>query len=282
MRNRLPFAAAALLAATPALAQLNLPRPSPRASVMQVIGTTEVTITYGRPAVKGRVVWGDLVPYDKVWRAGANESTTFQVSADVEIDGRKLPAGTYSLHMIPGRAEWTVIFNKNAKLWGSYDYKPEDDVLRVKVRPQPAEMQERLTYAITPVSTEAAVVTMGWEKLRVSVTVKTDANAKAVAAIKEAMGKVKPDDWRTPYDAAVWAWDNKYALPDAALWADQSVRVQENFWNLRIKALIVAELGKTADARSAGEKALASVAVMPRKPPADVIEEFKATVAGWK
>lgn len=282
MSPRISFAAATLLIAAPALAQLNLPRPSPKASVMQVIGTTEVTITYSRPAVKGRVIWGELVPYDKVWRAGANESTTFQVSADVEVDGRKLQAGTYSLHMIPGRMEWTVIVNKNAKLWGSYDYRPEDDVLRVKARPQPAEMHERLTYAITPLSSEAAAVTMAWEKLKVSFVVKTDANAKAVAAIREAMGTVKPDDWRTPYDAAVWAWDNKYALPDAALWAEQSVRVQENFWNLRMKALIAAELGKTADARSAGEKALTSVATMPRKPPADVIDEFRTTVAGWK
>ncbi len=282
MRNRIPLAAAALLAATPALAQLDLPRPSPKASVMQVVGTTEVTITYSRPAVKGRVIWGGLVPYDKVWRAGANESTTFQVSADVEIDGQKLPAGIYSLHMIPGKTEWTVIFNRNAKLWGSFDYKVEDDALRVKVRPQPAEMHERLTYAITPVSSESAAVTMGWEKLKVSFTVKTDANAKAVASIREAIGKVMPDDWRTPYDAAVWAWDNKYALADAAGWVDQSVRVQENFWNLRMKALIAAELGKKADAKSAGEKALASVATMSRKPPADVVDEFKATVAGWK
>ncbi len=282
MSPRIPLAAAALLIAAPVLAQLNLPRPSPKASVTQVIGMTEVTITYSRPAVKGRVIWGELVPYDKVWRAGANESTTFQVSTDVEVDGRKLPAGTYSLHMIPGRTEWTVIFNKNAKLWGSYDYRPEEDVLRVKARPQQAEMQERLTYAITPLSSEAATVTLAWERLKVSVVVKTDANAKAVAAIKEAMGKVKPDDWRTPYDAAVWAWDNKYALPDAAVWAEQSVRAQENFWNLRIKALIVAELGRAADAKSAGEKALGSVAAMPRKPPADVVEEFRATVAGWK
>ncbi|MFI5181015.1 MAG: DUF2911 domain-containing protein [Thermoanaerobaculia bacterium] len=281
MRYRIPLVAA-LLAATPALAQLNLPRPSPKASVMQVVGTTEVTITYSRPAVKGRVIWGDLVPYDKVWRAGANESTTFQISSDVEIEGRKLPAGIYSLQMIPGKAEWTVIFNRNAKLWGAYDYRIEDDVLRVKVRAQSAEMHERLTFAITPISSEAATVTIGWEKLRVSFTVKTDANAKAVAAIQEAVGKVKPDDWRTPYDAAVWAWDNKYALSDAAGWADQSVKVQGNFWNFRMKALLAAELGKTADAKSAGEKALASVATMPRKPPADVIDEFRKTVAGWK
>lgn len=281
MRTRIPLAAA-LLAATPTLAQLNLPRPSPKASVMQVVGTTEVTVTYSRPAVKGRVIWGDLVPYDKVWRAGANESTTFQVSSDVEVEGRKLRAGLYSLHMIPGRSEWTVIFNKNAKLWGSYDYKAEDDVLRVKVKPLSAEMHERLTYILTPVSSEAATVTMGWEKLKVSFTVKTDANEKALAAIREAVEKVKPDDWRTPYDAAVWAWDNKYALPDAAGWAEMSVRVQENFWNLRMKALITAELGKTADAKSAGEKAIASVSTMPRKPPADVIEEFRKTIAGWK
>ncbi len=274
--------AAALVVAAPARAQLNLPRPSPKASVMQVVGMTDVTITYGRPALKGRVIWGDLVPYDKVWRAGANESTTFQVSTDVEIEDQKLPAGIYSLHMIPGRSEWTVIFNGNAKLWGSYDYRAEEDVLRVRVKPRAAEMTERLTYAITPVSSEAAVVTMAWERVRIAFSLKTGANARAVAAIREAMGKVKGDDWRTPYDAAVWAWDNRYALPDAAGWADRSVAIQENFWNLRIKALISAELGKAAEARSAGDKAIAAVAAMPRKPPAEVVEEFRKTVAGWR
>ena len=282
MRNRaLLIAAAVVLSAPPAVSQLNLPRPSPKASVTQVLGTTEVVITYSRPAAKGRVIWGDLVPYDKVWRTGANEATTFQVSADVLVEGQKLPAGLYSLQTIPGKAEWAVIFNRNAKLWGAYDYRPEDDVLRVKVKPRPAETHEWLTFAVTPTSSESGLVTMEWETLKVSFAVKTDANARALAGIREAMAKLKADDWRTPYDAAAWAYDNKVALEDAAGWVDQSIRAQENFWNLRMKALIAAESGRSSDAKAAGEKALAAVAGMARKPPADVIDDLRKVMKGW-
>ena len=159
--------------AAPASAQPAGPRPSPKASVMQTIGTVEVTITYSRPAVKGRMIWGELVPYDKVWRAGANEATTFAVGQDVTVDGQKLPAGTYSLHAIPGKAEWTVIFNKDAKQWGSYSYDAAKDALRILVKPEAGEMKEWLTFSITPVAPDSGKVTLAWEKLRVSFTVKT-------------------------------------------------------------------------------------------------------------
>jgi hypothetical protein len=165
--------ALALAAAAPAPAQPKGPRPSPKASVMQAVGTAEVTITYSRPGVKGRVIWGGLVPWDKVWRAGANEATTFAVTQDVTIDGQKLPAGTYSLHAIPGKAEWTVIFNKDAKQWGSFNYKEADDALRIKVKPETGEMTEWLTYSITPAGPYAATVALAWEKLRVPFTVRT-------------------------------------------------------------------------------------------------------------
>ena len=126
-----------LLAPAAAHAQqaLKLPRPSPKATVVQTVGLTDVTITYSRPGVKGRTIWGDLVPYDKVWRTGANEATTFQVSQDVKINGQALPAGTYSLHTIPGKTQWTVIFNKTADQWGSYDYDQTKDALRIQVTP---------------------------------------------------------------------------------------------------------------------------------------------------
>jgi hypothetical protein len=173
--------AIAASADSPASAQPNAPRPSPKASVMQTIGTAEVMITYSRPAAKGRVIWGDLVPWDKIWRAGANEATTFAVSQDVTIDGQKLGAGTYSLHAIPAKAEWTVIFNKDAKQWGSYNYKEADDALRIKVKPEAGEMKEWLTFSITPVAPDAAKVTLAWEKLRVSFTVRTAEAPKAPA-----------------------------------------------------------------------------------------------------
>src|SRR5437899_746922 len=119
-----------LLSSLPLAAQLRTPRPSPKASVMQTVGLTDVTIVYSRPGVKGREIWGALVPYDKVWRTGANEATTFAVSDDVMINGQPLPKGTYSLHTIPGKDEWTIIFNKDAGQWGSFSYDEAKDALR--------------------------------------------------------------------------------------------------------------------------------------------------------
>jgi hypothetical protein len=118
-----------------AQAELKLPRPSPKATVTQTIGYTDVTVAYSRPGVKARVIWGSLVPYDKPWRTGANEATTFTCSEEITFEGKKLPAGTYSLFTIPGHKMWTVVLNKEKDLWGAYEYKPEQDILRAEVQP---------------------------------------------------------------------------------------------------------------------------------------------------
>jgi hypothetical protein len=142
-------------------------RVSPKAEVMQVVGFTEVQINYSRPGVKGRKVWGELVPYNKVWRAGANEATTIRFSTNVEIEGKKLPAGTYSLFTIPNKDEWTLIFNKTAEQWGAFEYNESEDALRVNVKPEMGESQEWLAYTITKASDKSAVVKLEWEKLKV-------------------------------------------------------------------------------------------------------------------
>ncbi|HSM52087.1 MAG TPA: DUF2911 domain-containing protein, partial [Thermoanaerobaculia bacterium] len=134
----LALALVALGGASAALAQLELPRASPKATVMQQVGLTDVTIAYARPGVKGRTIWGDLVPYGQVWRTGANEATTITFSTDVKVAGTAVPAGTYGLFTLPGEKEWTVILNKAAKQWGAYEYKPEEDLLRIPVQPQEA------------------------------------------------------------------------------------------------------------------------------------------------
>src|SRR6516225_5654533 len=123
---------------------LKLPRQSQRATVSQRIGVTDITITYHRPLANGRQVWGKLVPYGQVWRAGANENTTITFTDPVQIEGQALDKGTYGLHMIPGENEWTVIFSKDAHDWGSFSYKQDDDALRVKVKPQAAELHDAL------------------------------------------------------------------------------------------------------------------------------------------
>ena len=146
-------------------------RPSPLLEAKATVGDLHIDIDYGSPAVKGRKVWGGLVPYGEVWRTGANEATTFEVNKDVEIEGQKLSAGKYSLFTIPGEKEWTLIFNKEASQWGAYNYKVEEDALRVTLKPEKVkEMSERLTFKINE---KTGKVTLYWENIAVPFMVKT-------------------------------------------------------------------------------------------------------------
>lgn len=141
---------------------------SPRDSVKGMASGATISINYGSPSVKGRKIWGDLVPYSKVWRAGANEATTFTTDKDIMVEGKKLAAGTYALFVIPTEKQWTIIFNKTARQWGAYDYKEKDDALRVTVSPKKsAAMNERLAYRINDEG-----FSLLWENLEVPVTIK--------------------------------------------------------------------------------------------------------------
>jgi len=149
-------------------ASYTVPRANPRAFVMQAVGDGEVAIAYGRPAVNGRAVWGSLVPNGRVWRAGANEATTFTCSRQISIDGHALPAGPYAFFVIPGGAGWTLIFNRVARQVGAFDYNPSFDALRVAVKPADAPHEEHLRYAIQPVGVDGALVTLSWGKRAVN------------------------------------------------------------------------------------------------------------------
>ncbi len=157
-------------------------RVSPTASVSQTIGFTDVTINYSRPGVKGRKIWGGLVPYDKVWRAGANEATKITFSKEVWINGNKLLAGSYAFFTIPTQNEWTLIFNKVADTWGafSYDKNKAQDALKIKVKPVKHDFQEWLEYNFSNMDVQkagmknSANVNLDWEKLRVSFKVETE------------------------------------------------------------------------------------------------------------
>lgn len=146
-------------------------RISPKAEVMQTIGFTDVRIVYSRPGVKGRTIWGKLVPYDAVWRAGANEATKITFSTDVTIEGKKLKKGSYSFFTIPGKKEWTIIFNKVADQWGAFEYNESEDALRIKVKTEKGNWQEWLAYTITKTSDNLAVIRLEWEKIKVPIKV---------------------------------------------------------------------------------------------------------------
>jgi hypothetical protein len=162
------------------LAQRNQVRASLKGSVMQVLGVdTEITITYSRPGVKGRKIWGELVPYgmapgnkysnDKPypWRAGANENTTIEFNKDIKIEGHALPAGKYGIHMIPSEKDWTIIFSKNNSAWGSFQYNQEEDALRITVTPVKAPHQEWLIFGFDDLAGNSATAYLHWEELKV-------------------------------------------------------------------------------------------------------------------
>lgn len=163
-----------------ALSQQSKVRASLKASATQTLGTDgKITIEYGRPGVKGRKIWGELVPYGLApgnkysenkpypWRAGANENTTFESNKDLLVEGKPLPAGKYGIHMIPGEKEWTIIFSKNNSAWGSYTYKQEEDALRVTVTPVKAPQQEWLTFGFDDLAGTSATAYLHWEELKV-------------------------------------------------------------------------------------------------------------------
>lgn len=255
--------------------QVRAPRPSPKASLMQSIGTTDVTINYSRPGVKGRTIWGGLVPYGQVWRTGANEATTIQFSEDVKINGQALKKGTYSLHTIPGESEWTFIFNSVADQWGSYSYDQAKDVLRVTAKPEKASFAEWMGFEVASMTTDDATIALRWENVSVPFTVNTDSTAKTLTAYKNAM---KPS-WSLPYQAANFAFENK-AASDAEInaWLDQSLAIQQTIGNLWLKARLQNRAGNVAEAKKTAELA-ASKANENQK---DFAAEIRKQSAAWK
>lgn len=277
---RAAVSAAALLvlqaAAAPAQ-QLELPRPSPKSSVSQTVGVTEIAIHYGSPGVKGRTVWGDLVPYGEVWRTGANENTTITFGTPVKIGGKELPAGTYGLQTIPTAGEWTVIFSKDAELWGAYDYKPENDALRIQAKPRPApEMVERMRFTIENATDNSAEVVLAWEKLEVPFTVEVDMEKTAVASLRNAVR------WQTPYQAANWCIQNNTCLEDAARWLDASIALQPTFTNQRAKAQWLAKNNNFKEAVTWGEKAVAAGKAAQQQPSAQALADLEKQIGEWK
>jgi hypothetical protein len=265
------------LAGTASAQQLDLPRPSPKATVTQTVGVTEVAIHYSRPAVKGRSIWGGLVPYGEVWRTGANENTTITFSTPVKIGGTELPAGTYGLQTIPTQDQWTVIFSKDAELWGAFDYKPEHDALRIQVKPRTvAAPVERMRFTFEDVTDNSAQVLLAWEKLEVPFTVEVDTPKLAAAAAGQAIR------WQTPYQAATWCIQNDTCLDDAGRWLDASIALTPTYANQRAKATLLAKKNDFKGAVSWGEKAIAAAKASQQPPPAQTLAELEKMVGEWK
>ncbi len=273
-------------------AKVRLPQASPAATVSQTIGITDVSITYHRPSVKGRSLWGDIssekvaalikanavgpaaegegtvdgapgggkdfpmVPNGHVWRAGANEATRITIADDVLVNGQKLAAGAYSIHMIPGKEEFTVIFSKNADQFGSFRYDAKQDALRVKTKPTwTNDSQEQLSYSIPAMSPNSAQVILRWEKIAVPFTIEVPNQDSLVRAKIDAAVAASPTDPAVTL-AVANAYFNDDKLEDAMMWVEKSIKIKETFANLRTKVNLLLNMNKKAEALTLAEHAV--------------------------
>jgi len=260
MKRRLLTSVFVLLCSAFALAQsalLDIPRDSQHAIVLQKVGITDIKVNYHRPLVKGRQIWGKVVPYDAVWRAGANENTVISFSDPVSVEGKPLDAGTYGLHMIPGQSEWIVIFSKNSTSWGSFTYKQDEDALRVTVKPRPVEFHEALAYDFDDVKDDAATLTMQWEKVAVPVKIGVNTKELVQASLHKQLRGFPQYTWDGWDDAANYLLANKLNMDDALEYCNRSIQVEERFDNLFTKSKVFTAMGKKDEADKTLTAALA-------------------------
>lgn len=233
------------ISATLSYAQISVPAPSPLSTVEQQVGLTDVSVTYSRPSVKGRVIFGDLVPYGEMWRWGANASTKIKTSDDIKINGHDVPAGTYALYAIPGETEWTIIIHSNTSYWGTGGdkYNQEEDLVRFTVKPNTAYpvKTETMTFQFSDLTTEGCHLEFLWENTQLKLDIQTNVDEQVM---KEIEMKMKGVSSATYYQAARYYYDNDKDLNKAYEWINLALVNNEKFWMVRQKALIEAKLGK--------------------------------------
>jgi len=254
-----------LMAALPSISPaqsftLDLPLQSQGAQISQRIGITDITIHYHRPLVNDRKVWDALVPYGKVWRAGANENTTITFSDPVQVEGKPLDKGTYGLHMIPNADEWTIIFSKNSTSWGSFTYDEKEDALRVTVKPKAADMHNALTYDFDDLQKDSAVVELEWEKVAVPFKVSVDVHDVVQASLKKQLRNLSQYTWMSWDNAANYLLAEKISLDEALTYANKSIDNEDRYDNEMTKSKVLAALNRKDDAATAEKKALALAA----------------------
>jgi len=266
--NRLILSAFILISAGVILGQ-NLPQvqASPHAKVFQEVGLSDITIDYHRPAVKGREIWGKLVPYgmtnlgfgtakESPWRAGANENTTISFSDNVKINGNSLPAGIYGLHMIPSEKDWTIIFNKVSTAWGSFFYDHKDDILRVTVTPEKSDFTEWLVYGFENLSPQSADVYLKWENLKIKFHASFDLDNVVLNKYRQALVGAGGFNAQNFQQAAAYCAAKNINLDEAIKWIDHSISLQQNGSNLLTKALLLEKTGNKKEADEISKKAI--------------------------
>lgn len=242
----------------------DMPRPSPSCSITQRVGITDIAIHYSSPDIRGRKVWGELVPLNEgkpfPWRAGANETTTISFTDEVNIEGNKLAPGTYGLFAIPAEKKWMIILSKDSETWGSFYYQEANDVLRIEVEPKQTDFQEYLKYDIDQLSDSSAIISLKWEKVKISFSIEVDVKRVVFQHLTREMSSRYASSWQTPFYAAHYCYTNNVHLDQALQWIDQSIRLGPNFLNYRYKSLILGALDRKKESEEVMEYALNNIA----------------------
>jgi hypothetical protein len=254
-----------------------LPTPSPKARIEQRVGLVDMSVDYSSPGVKGRKIWGDLVPFDRPWRAGANAATKLTVSHDFVFGGKSVAAGSYALYAVPGKATWAVALNSSTAAWGNDGFDKTKDVARVSIKPIATAPRERLTYIFSNTADDGVRLDLEWEKVRVSIPIAVDTKRYAMANIEKAVDEA----WRPHFTAARYLLENGGDLDKALAYIDGSIAVKPTWWNNWVRAQILAKKGRAADATAAGEKAQA-LGTGDRVYEGFYKDEVSKTIAGWK
>jgi len=254
--------------------QIKTPRPSPDATVIQFVGVTEVKIDYSSPGVKGRKVWGELVPFGEIWRTGANEATTITFSDAVKVNGTELPAGTYGIHTIPNESEWEFIFSKDTKVDGSSNFNKDNEVLRIKAKPEEHHFMERMTFLFADVIDNSVVVSLLWDRLKVSFKIETNTQELFLSNAREQLS------WSPTFQAAQYCLTSNTNLEEAYKWIEASCLISEVYWNKRVKAQIQHKLGMENEAITSMEKAIELGSKM-ESAPFD-FDNMKKMLEDWK
>ncbi|MFD2035894.1 DUF2911 domain-containing protein [Belliella marina] len=235
--------------------QIEMPQASPASSISQKIGLSDVKIEYSRPSTKGRKIFGELVPYGEVWRAGANAATIISFSTAVKIEGNDVPEGSYALYAIPNKSEWTVILSKNTKLWGAVGYNQADDLLRFKVKPSKTGTKyETMEISFIDMTDTGASVAIKWEQVGIKFRVETEVDGIVMDQIKRLVIDQEPTNPGLYYQAANYYFTNKKELPVALEWINKSVDSDPKYWTMHLKAKIELALGMKKEAVSSATK----------------------------
>lgn len=258
--NYLAVIGLSLLLTTNSIKAQELPQPSPSAKVEQRIGLTDVTVVYSRPSVKGRTIWGELVPFDKVWRTGANANTLVTFSDDVTIEGQSLEAGTYSFFIIPTEGEWKVIFNTATDGWGTSNYDEGNNVLHLNIEPREIEGSpvESLRYTFEDLKSETANLVLAWESMQVILEIEVEVERKAWLNIEKALAEVTSENKAEVYrNAAKYTVTTKKKLKEGLVWINRSIEAKESWYSYWVKADVQHANGDNKGAVASAKKAIA-------------------------